>query len=365
MTDQQLTLRCPSCGELISIEKALSHEIKDTISRDAKEKAKKELAGELTYLKEQNEKKEEELEKAQENELELRKERNLLTEERKNFELVKQRQIDEEREKIRQQTTKEILEKEHFRMAEKEKKILDLQKALEDAQQKITQGSQQTQGEVQELDLEKELREAFPTDEIEEIKKGERGADIRQTVRTAKGNLCGVILWESKRTKVWKDEFIDKLKEDLRTAKANIPIIVTTAMPKESKNEIYGKDGVWICTYPFIMVLAELVRQRLIEVAREKFIIRNQGTKAEELYSYIMGHEFRQQVEAIVETYISMKEELGRERRAFETIWKNREEQIEKMIKSTARIVGSISGKAGSEFPQLKGLDLLGEGDVS
>lgn len=359
MANQPLTLRCPSCGEMISVEKALSHEIKDTLSRDAKEKAKQELAGEITYLREQNEKKEEELEKARNNELKLRKERNELAEERNAFELEKQRQIDAEREKIREQTAKEILEKEHFRMAEKEKKILDLQKALEEAQQKITQGSQQTQGEVQELDLEKELQEAFPTDEVEEVKKGERGADIKQTVRTAKGSLCGVILWESKRTKVWKDEFIDKLKEDIRSANANIPIIVTTVMPKESSNEIFCKDGVWICTYPFVIVLAELIRQRLIEVAREKFIIKHQGTKAEDLYSYIMGHEFRNQVEAIVETYVSMKEELGRERRSFETIWKNREEQIEKMIKSTARIVGTISGKVGSEFPQLKGLDLL------
>jgi hypothetical protein len=363
MNDKQLTIRCPACGEQISIQDALSYEIKETISQEAKEKAKKDLANEMKYLQEQNEKKEQKLEEARKNELELRKERNQLTEEKKDFELKKQRQIDAEREKIREITARELLEKQRFKDAEKDKVINDLKKALEDAQLKVTQGSQQTQGEVQELDLEKELKESFPTDEIQEIKKGERGADIRHIVKTAKGNLCGIILWESKRTKSWKNEFVEKLKEDLRTTKANIPIIVTTVMPKETKNPMYFKDCVWICTYSFVIILAELVRQRLFEVAREKFIIQHQGTKAEELYTYIMGFEFRQQIEAIIESYVSMKSELTKERRAFETIWKNREEQMEKLVKSTARIVGSVSGKVGSEFPPVKGLELLESGE--
>jgi len=362
MNDKNLKINCPHCGEEISIQDALSHQVKKTISEQAKEQAKRELSQEIKYLQEENEKKQQELEKTKQIELELRKEKNQLSEDKKNFELEKQRQLDQEREKIRQQTAKEILEQQHFKIAEKDKQIDDMKKQIEELRIKSEKGSQQLQGEVQELDLEKELKQLFPTDVIEEIKKGEKGADVRQIVKTQKGNLCGTILWESKRTKTWKDEFITKLKEDLRSENANIPIIVTTVMPKESKNEIDNIGGVWICTYPFAMILAELVRQRLVEVAREKFIIKNQGTKAEELYSYIMGHEFRQQIEALVETYITMKSELDKEQRAFETIWKRREAQIEKMIKSTARVVGSISGKAGSEFPQLKGLDLLDSG---
>ncbi|KKP34470.1 MAG: hypothetical protein UR23_C0037G0011 [Candidatus Roizmanbacteria bacterium GW2011_GWA2_32_13] len=273
--------------------------------------------------------------------------------------MEKQRQIDTERGKIRDDTTKELLEKQRFKDLEKDKIIFGLKKSLDEAQLKATQGSQQMQGEVPELDLEKELKDVFPSDMIEGIKKGEKGADIRQTVRTNKGNFCGVILWESKRTKSWKDEYITKLKEDVRAENANIPIIVTSVMPKESKDPIYHKEGVWICTFPFAMILAELVRQKLTEVAREKFIAQHQETKAEELYGYIMGHEFRQQVEAIIEVYTKSKNELIREKRAFESIWKTREEGMEKLIKSTARIAGTISGKVGSEFPQLKGLELL------
>lgn len=363
MNEKQLVIKCPHCGKQISVEEALSHQIKESISEEAKFRAKKEMGQEIKYLQEQNEKKDKQIEESQKIELELRKERNQLNEAKRTFELDKQRQIDLEREKIRQTTTKEILEKQHFKDAEKDKLINDLKKALEDAQLKATQGSQQNQGEVMEIDLEEELRNSFPTDEITEIKKGDKGADIKQIVKTVKGNNCGTILWESKRTKTWKDEYIIKLKEDLRTAKANIPIIVTSIMPKESQSSIYFKNGVWICTFSFVVVLAELIRQRLIEVAREKYIGQHKETKSEELYSYVMGYEFRQQIEGIIEGYLSMKKELDREKRAFESIWKGREEQMEKIIKGTARIVGKITGKTGSEFPQLKGLDLLESGD--
>jgi hypothetical protein len=362
MSDQNLTVICPKCKEKISIEEALGQQIKEKISANAKQEAKLALAGEIKYLEEENKKKEAELEKAQKNELELRKERNLLSEQKRSWDIEKQRQLDQEREKIRESTARELLEKQRFKDEENNKVISDLKKALAEAQIKASQGSQQTQGEVQELNLEKELRSNFPTDEIEEIKKGERGADIRQTVKTAKGNVCGVILWESKQTKAWSDGWINKLKEDLRTEKANIPVIVTTVMPKDSKNPIYVQDGVWICTFSFAVILADLMRQRLIEVAREKFIVRNQETKAGEIYSYIMSHEFRQQIEAVIEAYVNLKNGLMRERRAYESIWKARDEQLEKIIKSTARAIGPISGKTGSEFPQLKGLDLLESG---
>jgi hypothetical protein len=203
---------------------------------------------------------------------------------------------------------------------------------------------------------------AFPHDIIESIKKGEKGGDVRQTVKTMKGNVCGIILWESKRTKTWKDEYVAKLKDDLRAEKAHIPIIVSAVLPKESQGGLICKDGVWICTFSLALTLAELFRQKLIEVARQKFISNNRETKSESLYEYVMSNEFRQQMEAAVEVFIDMKNELDREKRAFEKIWKTRDEQIVRLFKSTARIVGTIGGVVGSSFPQVKGLDLLESG---
>ncbi|OGK18068.1 hypothetical protein A2866_02980 [Candidatus Roizmanbacteria bacterium RIFCSPHIGHO2_01_FULL_39_8] len=329
----------------------------------AEMKAKNESNKEMNFLKEHIEEQNKKLDEARDAELELRKKTIRLEEKEKEIELKAQRAIDEQRKKIIEDTYRKALEENRFKDLEKNKVINDLKKSLEEARLKANQGSQQTQGEVLELDLEDALRKTFPTDIIEPIKKGERGADIRQTVKTLKGNSCGVILWESKRTKSWKDEFIIKLKDDLRAEKANVPILVTEIMPKECKNGIYFKNGVYICTYPFVLILAEILRHRLIEVARERFISNNRVSKADELYEYVMGHEFRQQIEAAIEVYIDMKKQLDREKRTYQSAWETREEQINRLLRNTARTVGKISGVAGSEFPQIKGLDMLESGE--
>lgn len=361
--DNKLNIICPHCGKSISIEEALSNQVRLSIEKEAQEKIRKNFFQEIKLLQEELSRKSKEIDEVRKMELELRRQKNLIEEEKRKIELEKQRQIDEEREKIRQQTAKEILEQQRLKEAEYEKKILDLKKSLEEAQLKASQGSQQTQGEVLEINLEEELKKAFVDDEIQEVKKGEKGADIKQIVKTARGSYCGLILWEAKNTKDWKDKYLIKIKEDLRSINASIAVVVTKVMPKEAEREIFYKDGVWICTYPYALILGAILRGRLIDVAREKFIVKNQETKAEGLYQYITSYEFRSQIEAIVETYIQLKQGLDKERRAYEVIWKNRNEQIEKMIKSTARIVGSISGKVGQEFIPIKELDLLDAGE--
>ena len=237
--------------------------------------------------------------------------------------------------------------------------LLDMKNKIEDLQQKVTQGSQQLQGEVQELDMEEYLRSAFPFDEISPVEKGVRGADICQTVRTNLGNVCGVILWESKHTKAWSDDWASKLKEDLRSSKANIPIIITSILPKSIISGFGLYEGVWVCEPKFVQPIAEIMRLRLIEAAREKFVSQNRVEKSETLYNYIVSHEFRQQVENIVEVYQEMQEQIIKERAAFEKIWKARETQTQRLLTGTAGIVGSMQGIVGQSLPPVKGLDLL------
>jgi hypothetical protein len=246
---------------------------------------------------------------------------------------------------------------------EKEKIINDLKKSLEEAQRKANQGSQQTQGEVAELDLEQTLRAAFPTDTITPVEKGVRGADVRQVVRTSMGNTCGVILWESKRTKSWDHKWISKLKEDLRSEKANIPIIASSLLPEEAATGFGYIDGVYVVSHTLALPVAQVLRQKLIDVAREKFISQNKENSAEQLYTYVTSHEFRQQIEAIVEVYNDMNQQILKEKAAYEKIWKTREAQVAKLFTSTAGIIGSISGRVGQSFPQIKGLELLTEPD--
>ena len=362
------SILCPNCKKPIAIEEALRRnmeekfqketeeilkEAKEKIVKEASEKGKKELE----ILKEEMHLKEIKLREAEESEISLRKEKLRLEEEKRSFELEKQRQIDAERTKIREKTSQEESEKFHLKEKEYSQQIESLKKLLEDAQRKASQGSQQLQGEAQELDFEETLRSAFLPDLIEPVGKGVRGADLSQTVKTPLGNICGIILWESKRTKQWSDEWITKLKDDMRNSKANVPVIISTVLPKEIFN--FGlKDGVWITKYEFALPLAELLRKGLTDVARERYLAQNRGTKAEDIYTYVTSDEFRQQIEAIVEVYSSMQKQILDEKKAFERIWKTREAQVARILTSTARIVGSIQGTSGTVLP-IKGLDLL------
>lgn len=371
-------IKCTNCGQEIEISQALRHQIEEQvittleashkteiekIKKETEEKARRELEEknslELQDLKKQLEEKALKLQDMQEQELELRKKARDLEEKEKEMALQLERKLDEERKRIEEKILREESEKQRLKEAEKDKVINDLKIALEDAQRKANQGSQQLQGEVLELDLERMLQESFPTDVIEPVEKGIRGADIRQIVKTAHGNICGVILWETKRTKAWTDSWITKLKDDLRNEKANIPVIVSTVLPKEAESGFGVKEGVWVVSFALILPLAELFRQKLYEVAREKHTQASRDGKAENLYAYITGHEFRQQIEAIVEEYQEMKGQIEKERRAYERMWATREAQVEKIFRSTARIVGKVQGTVGDGMIQVKGLELL------
>jgi hypothetical protein len=250
------------------------------------------------------------------------------------------------------------VEEHRLKDLEKDKIISDLRNALDNARRKASQGSQQLQGEILELDIETTLKESFPTDEIEPVGKGVRGADIRQIVKSPKGFVCGVILWETKRTKAWSDAWVNKLKGDLRAEKANIPVIISLVLPDEAKEGFGLKDGVWIVGFNLILPIASILRRNLLDLGFQKAVSSHKSDKAGYLYEYITSHEFRQQVEAIVEVYKEMDDEIKKERAVFEKVWKRREGQMQRLITSTANVVGSIQGKVGSSALQIKGLEL-------
>jgi hypothetical protein len=356
-------IKCPSCGSEIELTEALRKDIEQEVALETEKRVKRDLEEkmglELADLKKALEEKDRKMADFREQELKLREEKRKLEEKEKELALEVQRQLDEERKKTEEEVLRKAQEEHRLKDQEKEKVITDLKKALEDAQRKAQQGSQQTQGEVLELDLEATLKSSFPQDEIEPVGKGVRGADVRQTVKSQGGVVCGVILWESKRTKAWTDEWTSKLKSDLRAEGANIPVIVSETLPKESQSGMGVKDGVWVVSFSLVLPLAVLLRKNLLEVAYQKVVSADKGSKAGMLYEYVTGHEFRQQVEALVEVYHEMQEEINKEKAAFERIWKAREGQLKRFISSTANMCGEIQGAVGPSVIQIKGLELL------
>ena len=288
----------------------------------------------------------------------LQKEQDLKTKEAE-LEVTLQRQLIEERGKLQVQLAKEEAEKNNLkeqqfamRTKELEKQIEDQKKLVEEMRRKQEQGSMQLQGEVQELMLEELLQTTFPFDKIEEVGKGVRGADCIQTVRNQFGSESGKIIYESKRTKDFANDWIEKLKSDMRTLGADVAIIVTQTLPKDM-DRFGEKDGVYICTFTEVRSVALLLRNALLKIAEAKKSQENKGDKMVMLYDYLISSEFSEQWKAIREGFMSMKLSIQKERDTMEKLWKAREKQLEKVLLNAAHIKGSVEGIAGADAVNL------------
>jgi hypothetical protein len=405
-------IKCPNCGTLIDVQDILAHQLENEIQQkyqnqlaEAKKKQDAEFES-LNRAKEQFEQK-----KKQENELFQERLDRQLKEERKTLEEKLKLKIQEEQseqfnalqkelneksqqvkelglarvavEKLKREKSelKElaeaeaqknlnvtlIAEKEKIRKQEEDKNELrfkELQKQLED-QRKLTeemkrkqeQGSMQLQGEVQELAIEEWLASQFPLDSIEEIKKGVRGGDCIQVVNTRTLQNCGIIYYESKRTKDFQPSWIEKFKADIRVKGANIGVLVTEVMPSDM-DRMGLKEGIWICNYDEFKGLCSVLRESIIQVSVAVSSQENKGDKMHLLYDYLTGNTFRLQVEAIVEGFTQMRADLESEKRAMQSIWKKREKQIEKVTVNTIDMHASIKGIAGNAIQDVKLLEL-------
>lgn len=375
-------LICPNCKKEISVDEALKGQLEEQIklhlrdeynqkwveekkklTQSVEESIKKELLEqsrrEKEELQEQLEKQKKENNEFRQNELELRKKTRELEEKEKNMELEKQRQIDEERKKIQEKTETEISEKFHLREKEYEQNIESLKKSLEDAQRKASQGSQQLQGEVLELELEEMLKREFPVDEIKPVGKGVRGADLVQIVKDRVGRTAGKILWESKRTKAFTSEWINKLKEDMMEEKAELAVIVSTVLPDGIK--FFGqKDGLYITSFELFLAVASVLRKSLIDLSTTKALSVGKNEKIELLYRYITSIEFAQKIDSMLETYSKMSQTLDKEKMLMQKIWAQREKEIERLKSSTLNIHGSLSGLVDEQLPEVKSLEIEG-----
>lgn len=348
-------------------EKAIDQQVADklkgereTLKQEAKKEAESAILIELKDMKEQIVERDKKIEKFQNNELEFRKKMRELEEQKKNVDLEVERKIDERRKEIEQKSIEMFTEQHRLKDLEKDKKMSDMLRTIEDLKRKAEQGSMQTQGEVLELDLEALLKTRFPVDEIEPVPKGMRGADILQKVYSRNGQHCGTIVWETKHTKAWSDSWISKLKDDQREVKAEIAVIVTETMPKDVSS-FTQIEGVWITNFSLAGSLSEVLRTGLIQVSQAKLSAVGKNEKMEVLYNYLSGPEFKQKVEAIVETFKSLREDLDKEKRSITKIWAQREKQIERVITNTAVMYGDLQGIIGASLPQIKLLELESE----
>jgi len=324
--------------------------------RDQLKEAEAEKEAERKMLEERLKEKDEKLAEASKNEIEIRKEKNKLEEDKNNFELEKQRQLDEERKTIEQKAFEKAEEDNKYRFAQLQKQLEDQKKLTEEMKRKQDQGSQQLQGEVQEIDIENFLNQTFVFDEIESIATGERGADILQKVYTKKETFCGSILYESKNHKNWSESWIIKLKDDQIKAKADIAVIVSNVLPKDINNFAFRKN-VYVCNRLALQSLAPMLRSTLAQVALAKLANESKDEKVELLYRYLTGSEFTQKVGSAVETFVSMRDELEKEKRSTITRWAKQEKQIDRVVATVASMYGDLKGYIGPSMQSIPALE--------
>lgn len=313
-------------------------------------------ARELIDLKQLLEQRNEKLAEAQKAQAELIKKQRELDDAKRELELTVEKRVQESLSAAREQARKEAEEAQKLKVMEKEQTIAAMQKQIEELKRRAEQGSQQLQGEVLELELENLLRSKFPLDTIEPVPKGEFGGDVLHRVVGTAGQHSGTILWESKRTKNWSEAWLAKLREDQRTAKAEIAVIVTQTLPKGVETfELI--DGVWVTHTRAALPVAAILRQSLLELALARQASEGQQTKTEMIYQYLTGPRFRQRVEAIVEAFSTMQEDLDKERKAIIKQWAKRQEQIERVMNATVGMYGDLQGIAGKSLQEIEGLE--------
>lgn len=324
---------------------------------EAQKRADEKKGAELLALKEDNKLKQQLILEAQKKELELLKKENELKFQQQQLKFKLEKEMLERTKGIEEQAKKQKDQEFELVRKEYEKKLENQMNLVKEMQRKAEQGSMQLQGEVQELEIESILERTFPYDEIEEVKKGIRGADAIQTVKNEFGQICGKIIFESKRTQNWGGDWIEKLKNDQRETGAEIAVLVTQTMPKEM-DRFGEKDGVWICGFHEVKSLVFVLREILIRAHQAKATNENKTDKMGLLYNFLTSSQFKQQMEAIVEGFSNLKSELDREKRSMQRIWKEREVQIEKVIGNTIDMYGSIKGIAGNAISPIQSLEL-------
>jgi|SaaInlV_130m_DNA_2_1039683.scaffolds.fasta_scaffold22495_1 hypothetical protein len=412
MSQEKNQIKCPNCGEEIDVNDILHHQVENRLKKEYEDKSnkqKEEFSKQTINLEKQRQDLDAEKSKQQESidkkvndgikqkESDLKKQIKADVEEEQSdaFKLLKEdldeksskikelnkatveveklkrennemeesikaqaekdfsQKIIEEREKIH----KEEADKNELKLREMEKRLEDQTKLTDEMRRKQEQGSMQTQGEVQELAIEEWLAKKFPLDTIQEIKKGERGADCLQIIHTHANQNCGSIYYESKRTKSFQPSWIEKFKADIREKNANIGVLVTEVMPSDM-DRMGLKEGIWICSFDEFKALCEVLRESVIQISGAIATQENKGEKMGMLYDFLTSNEFRLQIEAIVEGFTQMKTDLEKEQRAMASMWKKREKQIDKVLLNTTYMYGSIKGIAGNAVQTVALLEL-------
>lgn len=356
--------------ELAKARESLDEQIKQRLELERKQvvaaetkKAREQVASDLAVMTQRLAESEQLLEarnaklaEAQQAQAEALRKQRELDEKARELEVTIEKRVQASQAELVAKTRQGVTEELKSQVSQKDAQIDSLGRTVEELKRKLEQGSQQTQGEAFELQLEGLLKSKFPLDLIEPVAKGEAGGDIVHTVNGQIGASAGLILWELKNTKNWSDAWLPKLRDNKRAAKADVALIVSTALPKgvETFDLI---DGVYIAHPRCAVPVALTIRQGLLEVDSARTTQAGQQSKADQVYQYLTGARFKQRIEAVVERFKDMREDIDKERKFMVKAWAKRKAQVSAMIESTVGMVGDLHGIMGQAMPEIEAIE--------
>lgn len=353
---KEQNINCPKCGEPIDVSEVLSRQVESRLAKEfearqierekemertIRDRIRKDSEAEVLELKKELNEKSVQLRDLKKTKAEIERLRREKEELRDEIALEKEIEFSEKLKSEKSKIRGSVEEEYTFKLRELEKQLEDQKELAAEMKRKADQGSVQLQGEVQELELEKVLRELYIHDEISEIKKGQRGADVVQCVRNQFSAECGIIYYESKRTKNFDANWLKKLREDNHAVKADVLVLVTEAMPSGCDGYVF-QDGVWICNFWQVRSLSMVLRHSLMDVHARFQVQQGKETKAEMLYAFLTSHEFKNQFEGILEGFKSIQDGYSREKLQMTKIWKEREKQLDRILLSASGFYGSV-----------------------
>ena len=366
----QLKITCPNCNETFSADEALQKHLKEKekIYQEeikVKEKLLKEKYNLDFKLKEKNLEKELSLKIQEQNKSKFQNLATKLDEveaEKKNIEMKYQEDIKKKEKllesKYKKKNESELKKSEDLRAKErKEDEIFKKRQKIkiEELTRQLKQKSVEVQGEVQEELIEDYLRDKFPNDTVEEVKKGAKGADCILTINNKDNEKLAQIYFESKDHKSFKEEWVSKLLSDMKDKNINYGVLITTAMPKDYNKDLDGyveRHGKRILiipmNYQIIHTLVSFIRVNLINEHKSKKDF-NAPKMMKRLWDHIMGPSFQLPVRNLYQSMIKMNDLMGKEKKFFENNMANKERAMLDMEEDFRDMIKSFTLKVGPD----------------
>ena len=226
---------------------------------------------------------------------------------------------------------------------------------IDEMSKQLKQKSMEVQGEVQEELIEDYLRSKFPSDTVEEVKKGAKGADCILTINNKDNQKLAQIYFESKDHKTFKEEWVSKLLSDMKDKNINYGVLVTTAMPKDYNKqhdgyvERHGKRIMIIpMNYPIIHMLVSFIKVNLINEHKSKKDF-DAPKMMKRLWDHIMGPSFQLPVRNLYQSMIKMNDLMGKEKKFFENNMANKERAMLDMEEDFRDMIKSFTLKVGPD----------------